>query len=87
MSYTFSPAFLAVIEAEKDMNSKLIIKAGAEYHFARSFFARLGISTNPTLFTFGFGLEFGRFTLDFSSGYHPVLGFTPSGSLIFSFQK
>lgn len=87
IAYTFSPAFLAIVEAEKDINSKMIIKAGAEYHFARSFYARLGISTNPTLFSFGFGLGFGRFSFDFASGYHPVLGFTPSGSLIFSFQK
>jgi len=87
IAYTFSDAFVAILEAEKDLINKPIIKAGAEYHFAKSFSARIGISTNPTIFTFGFGLEFGRFCLDFASGYHPVLGFTPSGSLIFSFQK
>jgi len=87
IAYSISTSFVAILEAEKDLINKLLIKAGAEYHFAKSFSARIGISTNPTIFTFGFGLNFGRFTLDFASGYHPVLGFTPSGSLVFSFQK
>ncbi len=86
-AYTFSTSFLAILEAEKDLNSGLVVKAGGEYHFARSFYARIGFSTSPTSFSFGFGMEFGRLTFDIASAYHPVLGFSPSASLIFSLKK
>ena len=86
LSYRFSDEFITNVEAEKDLENPLIIRAGAEYHFARPAYARIGISTSPMSFTFGFGLEFGKFKLDMASGYHQVLGFSPSGSIIYSFK-
>ena len=86
LSYRFSDDFLTAVEAEKDLSNPLTFRAGAEYHFARPAFARIGISTGPTAFTFGFGLEFGRISFDIASGYHQYLGFSPSGSLTYSFR-
>ena len=86
ISYQFSDEFITNLEAEKDLDHPLIIRAGAEYHFARPAYARIGISTSPMSFTFGFGLEFGKFKLDMASGYHQALGFSPSGSVIYSFK-
>jgi len=87
LSYSFSSSFLAVLELEKDLTNKPVIKTGVEYMVAKPVCARIGISTNPTLFTFGFGLEFNRFNLDIASGYQPVLGFTPVLSLTYVFGK
>ncbi len=87
LSYSFSSSFLVVLEIEKDLKNKPIIKAGTEYRFVRIACARLGIATNPTLFTFGFGLNFSRFSIDLASGYQSVLGFTPTLSLTYCFEK
>jgi hypothetical protein len=86
LSYRFSDDFLTAIEAEKDLTNPLTFRAGAEYHVARPVFVRIGISTSPMAFTFGFGMEFGKFRIDMASGYHQVLGFSPSGSVIYSFN-
>ena len=86
LSYRFSDEFITNLEAEKDLENPLIIRAGAEYHFARPAYARIGISTSPMSFTFGCGLEFGKLKLDMASGYHQALGFSPSGSVTYSFK-
>jgi hypothetical protein len=84
--YRFSEELFTTIEAEKDLLNPLILRAGAEYHFAKPTYARIGISNGPVCFTFGFGLEFGKLKLDIASGYHQALGFSPSGSVIYSFK-
>jgi hypothetical protein len=86
LSYQFSGGFVAAIEAEKDLKNPVVIRTGAEYHFAGPAFARIGISTSPMSFTFGFGLIFGKTKTDIASGYHQALGFSPSGSVIYSFR-
>lgn len=86
ISYRFSDNFLTAIEAEKDLENPLMVRAGAEYHFARPVYARLGISTSPMSFSFGFGLEFGKIKFDMASGYHQALGFSPSASIVYSFK-
>jgi len=85
ITYHFSDSFFAGIEAEKDLLHRPLIRLGAEYHFIKSAYARLGISLNPAKFAFGFGLEFGNLKIDLASEYHQVLGFSPSGSIIYCF--
>ncbi|MCX6306067.1 MAG: hypothetical protein NT040_13980 [Bacteroidetes bacterium] len=86
LSYRFSDDFLVNAEAEKDMINPVVFRTGAEYHIARPAFVRIGLSTGPMSFTFGFGLEFGKIRFDIASGYHQALGFSPSGSFIYSFR-
>ncbi len=85
ISYCLSETFLVAVEAEKELVQKLQLRAGAEYHFAKPMYVRIGVSTNPASFSFGFGLEYGKLTIDMASGYHQALGFSPSGSLGYSF--
>jgi len=86
LSYRFSGEFLATGEVEKDLDHPLTYRTGLEYHFAAPAFARIGFSTGPVSFTFGFGLVFGRFQIDMASEYHQALGFSPSGSVTYSFK-
>ncbi|MCX6267977.1 MAG: hypothetical protein NTW16_11555 [Bacteroidetes bacterium] len=86
LSYRFSDEFLTTFETEKDLINPLIIRAGAEYYFVRQACARIGISTGPMSFTFGFGLEFGQLRVEMASEYHQALGFSPAGSIIYSFK-
>jgi hypothetical protein len=86
LSYYFSSDFLTNIEVEKDLEHPLTFRGGAEYHFARPAYARIGIATTPISFTFGVGLEFNKLKFDIASGYHQALGFSPTGSVIYSFK-
>ncbi len=87
MSYIFSEKVSIAVEAEKDIQYNPFFKAGIEYHPINQLYFRTGISTNPMLNTFGFGLELKNFNLDFATSYHQTLGFSPQFSIIFHASK
>jgi len=86
-SYRFSEKLFWSVEEEKDIDQKAVFKSGLEYHVADVLYLRGGIGTNPTLFSFGFGLKIGNLFLDMASTYHQVLGFSPALSLTYQFGK
>ena len=83
MAYSFSEHVIVSLESEKDIDRKPVFKAGIEYQIADRFFVRGGIGTNPTQNAFGFGLHTGSFTIDLSSSFHHVLGYSPQASIIY----
>ena len=85
--YNFSDKVTLAIETEKDMSKKSIFKAGIEYKAVKEFYLRAGIGTNPTLSSFGFGLNLKNFKIDISANYHQVLGFSPQFGLTYAFEK
>jgi hypothetical protein len=86
LSWKFASNFLGAVEVEKNMRERPVLKAGLEYNLVKPFFLRIGIVTGPTMFTFGFGFEFGSLKFDLASSWHPVLGYSPQGSLVYSFK-
>lgn len=86
LAWKFSEGFITTIEVEKDIQLKPIFKAGLEYHFVKPVYVRIGLLTNPTMFTFGFGVEYGQVNFDFSSSYHLVLGYSPQVALSYEFK-
>ena len=86
LNYTFSDKVNIAVETEKDLDADAIIKAGIEYHPVKQFFLRGGISTDPLLSSFGFGLVLQNFMIDIASSYHQDLGFSPHLSLVYSFK-
>jgi hypothetical protein len=72
-------------EVEKNIYYPLLFKCGIEYNIIKSIFIRTGISTNPVINTFGFGFNFSKFKLDFSSSIHQVLGYSPQFSASYIF--
>lgn len=70
-------------EAEKILDKKTNYKFGLEYEIGPYFISRIGLATQPTLFTFGFGLRYKKLVFDIGTGYHQTLGFTPAISLLF----
>ncbi len=87
LDYKFSEKVFLAVEAEKDINFSPVVKVGVEYHAIEMLYLRGGISTNPTLSSFGFGLKLKDFKLDISSSFHQTLGLTPSVSLIYVKSK
>jgi hypothetical protein len=86
-NYTFSDKVLFAIETEKDISCKALFKAGIEYKPIKQFYLRTGISTNPVLSSFGFGINIKDFQIDFSTHYHQILGFSPQFGLTYVSKK
>jgi hypothetical protein len=84
--WQISGNLLVSAEIEKDLINKPILKAGMEYHLANPLYIRIGYLTEPSQFTFGIGLVFGKLSFDIASSYNMVLGFSPQGSLIYNFK-
>jgi len=87
LSYKFSGKVILAIESEKDIQFDPVFRVGVEYRPVKTLYFRTGISTNPVLNSFGFGLEYHNFNLDFAASYHQALGFTPQCSLVFHVDK
>jgi hypothetical protein len=86
LNYKFSDKVFIALETEKDMDRKAVFKAGAEYKVVKEFYIRAGISSNPSLSCFGFGLDLKGFRLDVTATYHSVLGLTPQLGLSYDFK-
>ncbi len=85
-AYSFDENIMVSVEAEKDTKTDPILKLGLEYRIIKPIYVRGGISTNPGLYSFGFGLDYKKLRVDFSSSVHSVLGYSPQLSLIYIFK-
>lgn len=85
--YKFSNKVESSFELQKDIDHRVIAKLGIEYHISDPLYLRTGIASNPFESTFGFGLNISNFKIDFSTGYHAVLGYTPQFSLTYNIER
>jgi len=83
--YTFSDKLLLTAEACKNSEFPMELRTGAEVKLGNVAYARIGLSTNPARYTFGFGIEMKKFTLDLSSSVHTQLGYSPQISMQLAF--
>ena len=86
LGYTISDKVILSAEAEKSLEEKNIIRAGIEYHIVKQLYLRTGISSDPGMYAFGFGLLLDRLRIDLASTYHQVLGFSPQLALSYNFK-
>jgi hypothetical protein len=84
--YSFDKNLLVSAEVEKDTEFDPVFKGGIEYRVVEKIFVRGGFSTNPGLYSFGFGLNLKKLTIDFSSSVHQTLGYSPQISMIYQFR-
>jgi hypothetical protein len=87
LDYRFSEKVIFIIETEKTTNYKALVRFGVEYQVLEVLYLRGGISTSPTLASFGFGLKLKDFKVALSSSFHQTLGLTPSISIVYSKNK
>lgn len=85
LAYHFSKKVFVSAESQKNSGNKPVFKAGIEYHVIEALYLRSGISTNPTLNTFGFGLHIKNLKFDFAGSFHSVLGFSPQVGISYDF--
>jgi len=86
-SYTIAEKFLISIEGEASLQYDPTFRAGLEYKPIPLLAIRAGINTYPMSPTFGFGIDYKRVLFDYAGKWHPVLGFSPIGTLSYSFGK
>jgi hypothetical protein len=86
-NYTFSDKVLLTIETEKDIAYDAVFKASIEYKPIKELFLRAGVSSNPIVSSFGFGILLNSFQIDVSTNYHQVLGFNPQLGLTYINNK
>ncbi|MCF8337009.1 MAG: hypothetical protein K9I74_03405 [Bacteroidales bacterium] len=72
-------------EAEKTTAKKASYHLGIEYELLEKTFARIGVSTGQSLFSFGFETRISSLSLQLASSMHHTLGFSPMASLIYNF--
>lgn len=87
LDYKFSEKVFIGVETEKEMDEDALVRVGIEYLPIDILYLRAGVSSNPTLSSFGFGLQLKDFKLDLSTSFHQTLGVTPAISIIYSVSK
>jgi len=85
ISYLLASELLATAEIEKNFYHPSTLRAGLEYTFLDICHARIGIATNPIIYTFGFGLKYGHLALDLATQVHNALGWIPLISMNYLF--
>jgi len=85
VTYHFTEKLFGIAEIEKNFDLKPGLRTGFEYTINQTFYARIGLSTQPGLLTFGSGFRIGNLNLDLSAGMHQVLGVSAQAGLIYHF--
>lgn len=86
-SYLFSEKAMLVIETEKSTEKKPLLKTGIEYRPIPTLYIRCGISTNPSLNSFGIGLNIKQIKIDIATNYHHLLGLSTQVGMIYEFKR
>ncbi|NQY10262.1 MAG: hypothetical protein HRT71_12215 [Flavobacteriales bacterium] len=84
-NYNFSEKVFSYLEVEKNIESKNRFKSGLTYQPNNVIRLSAGISTNPTLIAFGFGIAKEHLQFDISFMQHQVLGTSPQFSMQYEF--
>lgn len=84
LSYEFSKKVAVFSEVAKDVDFGANVRVAVEYKAIDQLYFRAGYATNPSLTSFGFGLNLTKFKLDFASSFDANLGFSPQVSLSYS---
>lgn len=74
ISYEISETLLFTSDLVKDVLFPVSIRAGLEFELFRNLFARMGITTEPETYTFGFGYLVGSLQVNIGLQQHRFLG-------------
>lgn len=85
LAYWFTDRAVASIEAESDMNTYSILKAGIEYQMFKAFYLMAGMSAKPVRASFGAAYAWKSLRLDLAYSYHQQLGSSPHLGISYAF--
>lgn len=84
-SYKLADELIGTAEVEKVLYRPPRLRIGVEYGWDNLLYARMGMATNPGIFTFGIGYKHRHFAIDMAVQTHPQLGMTPQLSTHYDF--
>lgn len=87
LSYRPSPALMANVEVEKDLNFPVNGKIGIEYLLREILYLRIGFQTEPSAPHFGLGFSHQNWQADYAMQRHLFLGYIHQFSFALKFQK
>ncbi|MEO0312486.1 MAG: hypothetical protein RIQ89_2143 [Bacteroidota bacterium] len=85
--YQFSKKLQITSEVQKDTEQSLMFKTGVAYSPIQQLEIRIGLATNPSLLSFGFGYKVNNLSIEVSTSYHQTLGFSPQLGLVYQSSK
>ena len=81
LSYAPDERLLVLLDAFKDIDRPMSVRAGVEILPVEALALRAGVTTQPTRFTAGLGLRTGRLRASLAAEQHQALGWSPAASL------
>lgn len=84
-SYHLASRVLFTAELVKDVKFPVSLRSGVQFEIIKSLFARAGITTEPSTYSFGFGYEAATWNLNFGLQQHNPLGLSPGLDLGINF--
>lgn len=87
LMWRVSESCITTVEVVKESGMSTELHIGLEYQLLKRIYMRGGLSTGPSLYTFGAGFNTGRLQIDISSSVHSVLGYSPQLSLTWRIIK
>ncbi len=85
ISHLLTDELLATAEIEKNFYHHASLRMGLEYTFLDICHARIGLATNPIIYTFGFGISHEHLAIDLATQVHHSLGWLPLLSMHYLF--
>jgi hypothetical protein len=85
--YQPSDKVTIVADVQKNIQYPTSFRGGIEYKVASFLCARIGASTAPLIMNAGIGVNYKHFSFDFANSIHERLGYTPSFSFAYRFDK
>jgi len=83
LQYIASEKVKILADIENDLLNKSRLLAGIQYQPVKAISLRMGLSTQPQVFTFGLGINLQQFSMDLASPYHQVLGPSPAAGFYY----
>ena len=83
LQYLASEKVKFLADIENDLYYKSRLKAGVQYQPIKALTIRMGLSTQPQVFSFGIGINLQQFSFDFASPFHQVLGPSPAAGFYY----
>jgi len=85
--YYFSDRVVFMVEAEKEIDHDLLVRAGMEYQLFKGLYLRAGAAFNPVKYSFGLGYNFKGIGIDLSYISHETLGYYMQFGLSFTIEN
>jgi len=85
--YYFSDKVVIMLEAEKETDHDVVIRAGTEYNLLEGLYLRAGAAVNPVKYSFGLGYKYRGIGLDVAYISHEFLGYYMQFGLGYSLNK